>query len=311
MGRHRTTGCTARHWPDEQCKLCARVRARNSRMKARARRLRGLRSLTVSVMRTPERLELDRAAEEHRKAGARARAYITKYLKRGAIVPPEACEHCGAGQQLTRYSKVVQLHAWHPDPARPRDVAWLCTPCRNYARAAGEPVALRWQWPTSVKRGRPRRVEIDPAWIAASEAAAGRAKAAMLADQLFFSVFRREAGRDADTLYMEAWRAAARGVPWTPTGNPAQDGRLRAWAAFERLLQAAEHAGEPLLIRPRPAWERRPRIDREPLLLPQVPEIVPREPFNEAEHQRKLEAVLAKLAAAELAADELLARIKR
>ena len=113
-----------------------------------------------------ERAERDAQAEEHRRLIQRANAYVQSYRKRGAITPPDACEHCyrndnGNGNDYTK--KRTTLPAWHPDPAHPRDILWLCKNCRAIARALGEPVELRWQWPGG-SRTAPCFVTPTPVW---------------------------------------------------------------------------------------------------------------------------------------------------
>jgi hypothetical protein len=262
----------------------------------------------LSRQRSPERIEQDHAASEHRKRLIKALAYVAVYRKRGAIIPPEACEHCGAGQQLTRYSKVMKLHVWHPDLTKPREIAWLCTPCRNYARAAGEPVELHWQWPGMPipPKGRPRNVAINPAWIQAAQAQSEKSKLSDLADQLFFLAFRKSAAMHARHIFAQAIRFVTRGKVWEPTLNPTIDARLRSWATFE--CRSTQNASETRIVEPRLPWQRRPRIDQE-LLLIQRDEPLYNKPFDEIEHKRKVTTALDKLSIAEAEFDAMIKRL--
>lgn len=308
MGRPRTTGCNAKHWLGEHCKLCARVRAR----KSRARQVSAIAPPAHPIPVSAERLQLDAAAAEHRRVTTRARAYIAKYRSRGAIIPPDGCEHCAAGQQLTRYSKAVQIHPWPPNPSRPRDILWLCAPCRNYARAAGEPVELRWQWPGTAPAtiGRPRRITIATDWLLAASAASEKSRSRELSDQLFFVFFSKAAGEQATLLYNQATRTRAQGYIWQPTGDTAIDDRLRQWAEFEHTCRQSTIAPhEAQLITPIPLWHRRPRIDQARLLPPDEP-IHTNTRFDKDEYERKVSAALDKLANAEAEFDALMARLE-
>jgi hypothetical protein len=128
MGRRRTTGCTARHLPGEHCTACARLRKRRSRARKQASGRTGG-DLGTPAPTDPERG--DAAADEHRRIGALARAFVHSYLRRGAIVPPTHCERCGspgaAGRAHSERGRPTSerplsafrprtLHAWHPNP---------------------------------------------------------------------------------------------------------------------------------------------------------------------------------------------------
>jgi len=331
MGRLRTTGCTKRHWPNETCALCARIRARKSRERRRAQhknavkqaqklareaRKRGLQPpepAPPQFIRTPERIALDDAAKARRETFARARAYVAKYRERGALIIPTRCEHCGMVSTLgTR--KPATLHAWHPDPTKPRQVAWLCTSCRNRARCSDDLIVLRWQWPGTpmlFTPGRPPQVAIDPRWFAAAQAAAQNTNLAQLATDLFFTVFTKVAGTTGEQLFRQAMRATARQQTWVPTGNPAQDERLREWAAYEHAVrQSSALTRTERLVEPLVHWERRERIDRLPLLPPPAMPAASRKPFDQEAYERNVAIALEKITTAESVVDELIRRLK-
>ncbi len=293
MGRPRTTGCTARHWPDDPCRACAAARAKRSRRR-RAVALKEQRAVELAALREqrepgdldlPDSPDLDPivAADRHRRRGAAARGYVLAYRRRGLIVPPAACERCGIGERLTHWSRPVPLLPWHPNPRKLREVAWLCIPCRKHVRATREPIVLTWVWPGGVPqrpRGRPvpaPTFEIDPAWRVAAEAAAARARLAGLAAELFLHAFLDAAGPQVEALYAVGVRA---GATWAPLGDPVRDAALRGWVERERRRRAA---GE-LLVEPVPAWERRPRRDHlAPVPPPEAerPQLIEPEPWCE------------------------------
>jgi hypothetical protein len=342
MGRKRTTGCTARHFPDEPCRACQALRARRSRDRASRRRAReeaaakaaaeterkreaaaaasgkpianaaAVAAAPLLEPSDPEREALDKAAAEHRAQLIRAKMYVAAYRRRGSIIPPDACERCGLGERLTRWSRPTPLVAWHPDPSKPKEVAWLCAGCRRHVRAVREPLTLSWVWPGGVParlRGRPVVVEMDPvrraAAVAAASAVAPRTSFAGLASDLFLHTFLAAAGPDVETLYCQGARAGER---WTPLGNPAWDAALREWVKRERTERArGERVAEPA-----PAWERRPRRDRLPLL-PPSPDEGERRPavFDEGAQAGRMAAAMERLAEAETKADEALERVQR
>lgn len=209
----------------------------------------------------------------------------------------------------------LSTHTWHPDPTQPRQVAWLCTPCRNYARASGDLIPLRWEWPGTavpIPKGRPQHVEIDPDWVSTATAAAERTRIADLADALFFSVFSKVAGSNAHILFRAARRAAIAGKIWCPTGDAELDARLRAWASFEyEHHQSVTLAARERVVEPPLPWLRRPRIDRTPLLPPEPAPPTPAPAFHQDDYERKIAAALKKLANAEAVADALLATLTR
>jgi hypothetical protein len=308
MGRPRTTGCAKPHY-GRLCAECGRVRAARSRAVARARRRREPATVLAETRPStpvapehydPQRDELDRAAAAHRAQAARARAYVAQYRARNAIVLPDACEGCGGRVRPEPWAPVRALVAWHPDPARPREIAWLCSPCRRRVRATREPLTLTWTWPGTPLAPR-RPIAIAPAWREAGTAAArglGPALSAAGRAEAFLAAFFSTAGAAArDALYTAGARAAQGAAAWVPSGDDAFDALLRAWVAGERRRRADE--AEVRLVEPAPAWERRTRRDRR--AAPSLPERVPqpREPFDAAAHAARSEAALRRLEEAE------------
>jgi hypothetical protein len=335
MGRRRTTGCTARHFPGEPCSACAAVRTARSRLRradrtaadaaARVRR-KGVVDPPPAIVAAsvdPERAALDAAAAEYRAACAAARAHVAVYRARGLIIPPAACEGCGIGERLTPWSRPTPLVPWHPDPTKKTEVAWLCVRCRRHVRVAREPLTLTWVWPGGLPlrpRGRPPQggsrherivaFEIEPDWRASAEAAAAPARLPGLAAELFLRALLAAAGpENVETLYLIGVLA---GAAWTPTGDATRDAAFRAWAEQERVRRSsAERLAEVV-----PAWERRPRRDRRSHLLPPLPP-------NESERDReptvvdegaqavRMAAAMERLSEAEGQADEALERVRR
>jgi hypothetical protein len=297
MGRPRTTGCTERHWPGERCGLCARVRARRSR-----RRRKGRPSPTPAVAVDAEREALDKQAAEHRTKLTQAYTKISHAIRRGTIAPPTACERCGLPAEVRLRMKlpaaassrrvVRELHAWLPDPAEPTAIAWLCTACRKLVRATREPLVLRWVWPgpaTAPRKGRPRKLAEVAAQARTARGLVGdRTRPAALrgftelADRLFFHALINRIGERAEALYAQGLRAALRGIPWAPLGEPELDAQLRRWVVYERERREADLAeSEGRAVTPVDAWERRRRRD----LLPSAPRPLaparPIHPFDE------------------------------
>lgn len=313
MGRPRTTGCTRRHWPDELCQECARIRAERSR---RRRRDKPATAIAVGV----ERAALDQQATDHRAKLTKAYAKVDRAIRRGTIAPPTTCERCGLpaharpARPSTRKSAHrtarlrdqragLALHAWLPDPANHQEIAWLCTLCRKRIRATREPLTLRWTWPgmPATKRGRPhandltRHTAVARATTSALGAQTAERGFTELADVLFFATLTRAAGERAEALYAQGLRAALRGRAWTPLGEPELDAQLRRWITYERGRREADATTRPPL-KPADAWERRTRRDRLPPTPVEPPTTAPRpaQPFDE-------NAALEQLAAAEAA----------
>jgi hypothetical protein len=329
MGRRRTTGCTARHVAGEHCTACVRLRKRRSR----ARKQAGERTGGDLATPAPDPERGDAAANEHRRIGALARAFVHSYLRRGAIVPPTHCARCGTPGTARRARSERgrptserpppsavgprTLHPWHPNPGpepeQLREVAWLCTFCRRHVRATREPLVLHWTWPGIPPAPR-RPIAIEPAQrdalgAAGERAAALRERLPGLADELFFSLFREAAGRNVNGHYAQGARAAARGVVWRPTGETELDGLLRRWIAHERTRREAEAAaGEGRRVDPADAWVRRPRFNRRPSASPEAL-APPREPFDEAANAARLATAFAHLEDAEAIVEAANARI--
>ncbi len=92
---------------------------------------------------------------------------MRKALARRTIVPPRVCDHC--------YVASSQLWPYHPDPKRPREIAWLCANDRRSVPALGGELYLGWRWPGVAGPPPPPRlgpITIDPAWVDAANAAA-------------------------------------------------------------------------------------------------------------------------------------------
>jgi hypothetical protein len=317
MGRTRTTGCVARHRPGENCRTCARLRARKKRATIAPKTAAERKAIDARRGRKRDDAALDEAARR-RAAEAAARAYVRRYLALGTLLPPPACERCGAAaaSMSAPLGEPVTLAPWHPDPSKPREVAWLCAECRRRVRATREPLTLTWRWPglppeALRPRGRPRAAAVpcvNPAWIAAARAAAERITFSTdAAEAVFLGTFLEAAGESVAALYAHGARAAAGKTRWTPTGEAHLDVLLRAWVVREGARRSGE--AEPYTVIPVPAWERRSRRDHAPLLPPAAaPSIEPRDP-KELEARR--EAAFAKLTAADTEADAILARVQQ
>jgi hypothetical protein len=258
---------------------------------------------------------LDVAAAAHRTRLRYALAYVDVYRKRGALLPPSACERCGIepGARPRRIGAPERLVPWHPDPAHVREIAWLCGHCRRYVRATREPLTLAWTWPglpATRPRGRPPASATpanDPAWIGAGETAAAAARTPGLSDDLFLYTFLEAAGEAAVALRLQGLRAD---TSWAPSGHARLDGLLRAWIKRD----ADEVSGEGRIVTPVPAWERRPRRDRLPLL-PQAPPSFEggRElaVVDEKAQAVRMTVALERLSEAEMKADSTLERVQR
>lgn len=328
MGRRRTTGCTARHFSGEPCAACQATRATRCRQRRRDREAAAAAAAKRTARRgkpppppvvepeaDPARVELDAAAARHRVAGAAARAYVAVYRSRGLILPPATCERCRIGERLTPWGRVTPLVPWHPDPARPREVAWLCASCRRHVRATREALTLTWVWPGGLParpRGRPPQdassiIAIMPTWRDAGEAAAARSSLAGLADDLFLHAFLNAAGvANVEALYLEGVRASA---AWRPLGDSARDAVLREWIEQERVRRSSLER----IVEPVSAWERRPRRDRHPSSPPPMASEgqATQTPSNPAQQTSIMAEAMERLAAAEAAADAALERVTR
>jgi hypothetical protein len=112
MPKARTTGCKQQH-AGKNCPDCTRIRVRRSRARQRT-------NPTPRLPLTDAQQLADNAA-----------SYVRKYLKRGAIAPPDACDRCAVPVQISPSRPPSRLHFFHPDPAHWQLVAWLCTNCRR------------------------------------------------------------------------------------------------------------------------------------------------------------------------------------
>lgn len=239
------------------------------------------------------------AADRWRAQHARARAYVAVYQRRGAIVPPEACERCGLGLRKTIYKPLTRLYAWHPDPGRQREIAWLCASCRTIVRDTREALELTWTWPGAPPAAR-RPIRIREEWIDAAEERV-RTRPSQHA---WMDGFLAAAARTVEMLYAEG---ARRGDRWRPTGDDATDARLRSWALHERWRRAGIAAETPRLVEPIAKPPRtRLRVDVARLDAPEET----RKPFDAEAHAARTAAALAGLAAAEQLVDAANARVE-
>jgi len=190
-----------------------------------------------------------------------AARYVRKYLKRGAIAPPDVCDRCELAVQIAPSRPLSRLHFFHPDPAQPRLVAWLCTNCRRYVRATRESLTLTWTWPgITAPRSRkppnlPRQVA---ATLAALDAKLPPATAPRLRDAaLIATLVRALAPGERERLYAAGSLA---GPGWQPTSDPHLNALLRGWAFTERAERgAAARAAGGVSITPLPPEPRRVR----------------------------------------------------
>jgi hypothetical protein len=293
MGRRRTTGCKQQH-DGPFCRDCNRIRVQ------RARALAGKRPDP------PACLPLTAA---QRQANAAA-AYVRTYLKRGAIAPPDACERCEVSVQATPSWPLRPLRFFHPDPARPQLVAWLCATCRRRVRATGELLTLSWTWPgiTAPRSRKPPDLSGHVvAAVAVLNARLPSAPASGLRDAaLVRLLIRALAPGEREWLYAAACLA---GPHWRPTADLHLDALLRGWAFTERAERgAAARAAGGTAITPRAAEPRRQRRDAAP---PPVPVPAPHPPFDPEAAWDKIRRAAENLAAAEAAAEAANARVER
>jgi hypothetical protein len=294
MGRRRTTGCKQQHH-GSFCRDCNRIRVQ------RARALAGKRTDL------PARLPLTAV---QRQANAAA-SYVRTCLKRGAIAPPDACERCEVSVQASPSWPLRPLRFFHPDPARPQLVAWLCVDCRRRVRATGEPLTLSWTWP-GIIAPRSRKPPDLPREIAAAVAAldaklpAGPASA--LRDTALIRILVRAlAPGERERLYTTGCLAGPR---WRPTTDPHLDALLRGWAFTERAERgAAARATGGTAITPLPPEPRRQRRDAAPPVPPAPAPALP--PSDPQAAWAAIHRAAERLAAAEAAALETNARVTR
>jgi hypothetical protein len=237
-----------------------------------------------------------------------AARYVRKYLKRGAIAPPDVCDRCELAVQIAPSRPLSRLHFFHPDPAQPRLVAWLCTNCRRDVRATREPLTLTWTWPgitTPRSRKPPNLPRQVAATVAALDAKLPPATAPTLRDAaLIATLVRALAPGERERLYAAGSLA---GPGWQPTTDPHLNALLRNWAFTERAERgAAARAAGGVAITPLPPEPRRVRD-----VLPPPPPAPPHEPVDPQVALAKMQQALDQLNAAEAAAIETNARVER
>lgn len=240
-----------------------------------------------------ERSEVDLAA-------TRARAYVAEYLRRGAIAPPAACERCGWEPSDVRGRHSARLLPLHPDPARPRQLAWLCRPCRTIVRSSGEALTLRWHWPVTAAQSA-RRPILEHAYAEALAAVNGRfALAGLNAYAAAHELLDRLAAPEQERLY--AMLASARDTA-RPTGDGAVDEALRAWAREQQRERGDPEAPGMTVVLPPP----KPRRTRggNAAKSPDTSdrERTPLVPLDPEKQRRIMEAAVSRLEEAEAAAE--------
>jgi hypothetical protein len=201
------------------------------------------------------------------------------------------------------------LRFFHPDPARPQLVTWLCTECRRRVRATGEPLTLTWTWPGIMaprSRKPPNLAERVAASVAILDARLPAGAASTIRDTALIRILVRALDPgERERLYAAGCLAGPR---WRPTAEAHLDSLLRAWAFAERAERgaAARAAGgtaiTPLSAEPR---RRRPASPSPPVSTPAPPSTDPQAAW--AAIHRAAE----RLAAAEAAALETNARVAR
>src|SRR5450755_141847 len=289
MPKQRTTGCAQRH-SGKNCPDCTRIRVRRSRARRRNKP-------TLRLPLTDAQRLADNAAR-----------YVRKYLKRGAIAPPDACDRCAVAVQISPSRPLSRLHFFHLDPAQWQLVAWLCTNCRRDVRATREPLTLTWTWP-GITAPRSRKPPNLPRQIAATVAALDAklppATAPGLRDAaLIATLMRALAPGERERLYAAGSLA---GPGWQPTSDPHLNALLRAWAFTERAERgAAARATGGVAITPIPLEPRRVRD-----VLPLPPPAPSRPPVDPHVALAKIQAALDGLNAAEAEAMETNARVER
>jgi hypothetical protein len=295
-GRPRTTNCGAIHLGP--CARCARERKLRQRALERKANI--------------KRADLTLDALQRRIHSSRE--YVRAYLRRGAIVPSDACDRCECDLRPRMHGDARPYRIFHPDPAKPREVAWLCLSCYRYENATRDPIELLWRWPgTAVMRSR-RRPDIASELATASTFMEQRLPAAtpsMRFSAVVGAVIASLALPDRERIFAEGALAGRR---WTPTGDGDLDARLREWVFAERLTRGtvARAAGGPI-VQPVEARTRKRRLDA--ALVPLEHE---RKPFDEEANRQRTSEALQKLELADREADavnerlnEMLARMRR
>jgi hypothetical protein len=287
MPKVRTTGCKQVH-RDANCPDCRRVRVQRSRARKRKNPV--------------SRLPLSAA---QRQANAAA-CYVRKYLERGAIAPPDACDRCEIAVQISPSRPLSRLRFFHPDPAQPQLVAWLCADCFRRVRATGESLTLSWQWP-GLTAHRSRKPPNLARHVAATRAALDDrlppATAPSLRDAAFIgTLVRALAPGERERLFAAGSLAGPR---WQPTADPRLDALLRAWVFSERSDRSATaRAAGGTTMTPLPREPRRTRT-----VLPEPPPPPPRPPFDRQASLNAILSAIAHLDEAEAQAAEVNARV--
>jgi len=279
MGRKRTTSCAQPHYggPCEDC---------------HAQRMRRYRARRLHAKQPETRSEADRAA-------ARARAYVAEYLRRGAIAPPANCERCGWEPSDVQGRHSPRLLPLQPDPARPRQLAWLCRPCRTVVRSSGEALTLRWQWPGTAPQS-PRHPVLKQACVEALAAVRDRfALAGLNAYAAAHELLDRLAAPERERLY--AALASARNTA-RPTGDGAVDEALRAWAREQQRERCDPDSLGITVELPPPKPRKRRSGTAEPSDTP-AHERTPLVPIDPEKQRRRMEAAVSRLEEAEAAAE--------
>lgn len=239
----------------------------------------------------------------------RAGSYVRKYLQRGAIAPPDACERCQVPIQASPSRPVRPLRFFHPDPARPQVVAWLCADCRRWVRATGEPITLSWTWPgiTAPRSRKPVKLpQLLAAALAAVEAKLPAGASSALRDSArLATLIAALAPGQRERLYAAG---SLRGPHWRPTADPHLNALLRGWVFGERAERgAAARAAGGTAITPLPAAPRRARRGAlQPVPPPPSPTSAPIDPQAT---WAELHLALEHLVAAEAAAEATNARV--
>jgi hypothetical protein len=285
MPKPRTTGCKQPH-DGGRCRDCNRIRVQRSRRRH---------PTAEPLVPTPRQTQADNAAR-----------YVRVYLKRGAIAPPDACERCEVETQVSPSRPLRPLLPFHPDPAQPQLVAWLCRDCRRRVQATREPLTLTWTWP-GITAPRSRKPPDLPEHVAAAMATldaslpAGRATA--LRDATFIRILVRAlAPGERERLYATGCLAGPR---WQPTADLHLDALLRAWAFTERAERGkTARADGGTAVTPLPTEPRRQREPRPPAPPPE-----PRPAFDPEAAWAAIHRAAEALDAAEAAALETNARV--
>ena len=275
------------------CRSCARIRAREFRRRHRK---------TLSA--------LD-AADPIRKQAREARAYVATYLRRGAIVPPDLCERCSRDDLPTAQAQQRPVVPWHPDPARPREIAWLCSDCRLYARSTREPIELSWLWPGVAPerhRGRVPPAQHEKQRALESAGRLGDRALPSLRDAAFIAAFVDQLEHDVrERLFADGVRAARKRRAWRPYGDPEVDRLLPQWVQSERTRRGdAMRQNPPRTVVPAPGRPAKSRLPKPPPTEGLRPA---RKPLDQIAWQRQADSAVQHAEEAGKLADDINARV--